>query len=95
MTAQTWRRARQSNMSARERETLLMLAGDFGSEGVADALGVTTHYVYDLVRLLKARLGAHTIAGMVVQALREGLIDLADIPTRPEKKAKSDAHSAD
>ncbi len=95
MTAQTWRRARQSTMSARERETLLMLAGDFGSEGVAETLGVTTHYVYDLVRLLKARLGARTIAGMVVQAIREGLIDLADIPTRTEKKVQPDAHSTD
>jgi hypothetical protein len=47
------------------------------------------------VRLLKVRLGARTIAGLVVQAIREGLIDLADIPTRPEKRAKSDARSTD
>ncbi len=85
MTAQIWRTARHSSMSSKEREMLLLLAGDFVPEEIAKSLAVTKHYVYDLVHLLKVRFGARTITGIVVQALREGLIDLADIPARTER----------
>jgi DNA-binding CsgD family transcriptional regulator len=79
-------------MPSRERETLLLLAGDKIPSEIAGALQVSKHYVYELIRLLKARLGARTTAGIIVQAIREGLIE---VPVKPRKKEEADADFAD
>jgi DNA-binding CsgD family transcriptional regulator len=61
-------------MSPKEKETLTLLARGYPSVEIADCLGVTPNYIYSLIRLLKARFGTRTNAGIVSHAIAEGII---------------------
>lgn len=78
MTETSPSRGRAVNLSAKEHETLQLLAEGLNPQEIAVTLKVTTNYVYQIIRLLKARLDARTTAGMVGQAIREGLVQPQD-----------------
>ena len=61
-------------MSDKEKLMLTMLVRDFNCRKIADALGISTHYVYYLARLLKARFAADTLTAVVSKAIMEGII---------------------
>lgn len=65
---------RGAEMSPKEKETLSLLVQGYKAVEIADCLGVTPNYVYALTRLLKARFGAKTNAGIVSCAIAEGII---------------------
>ncbi len=70
------RRVEQHNpMSSREWQVLCRLARGLGATRIAEQLQVTRNYIYATLRLLKARFDADTIAGIVQQAIAEGIID--------------------
>lgn len=62
-------------MSLKEQETLILLTHGFTPGEIAETLQVTPNYVYALIRLLKARFNTRTTAGVVVGALREGILE--------------------
>ena len=61
-------------MSPKEQATLTLLARSYKAAEIANLLGVSPNYVYALIRLLKARFGASTVAGIVSGAIGEGTI---------------------
>ncbi len=63
-------------MSDKERETLLLLTRGCDVAEIAETLGITTNYVYSLIRLLKARFDAKTNTGIVVRAVEEGIVGI-------------------
>jgi DNA-binding CsgD family transcriptional regulator len=65
---------RGADMSPKEQETLTLLARSYNAAEIADLLDVSANYIYSLIRLLKARFGASTIAGIVSAAILEGII---------------------
>ena len=61
-------------MSDKEKLMLTMLVYGFNCRKIAESLGISTHYVYYLSRLLKARFAADTHAAVVSKAIAEGII---------------------
>ncbi len=61
-------------MSPKEQATLTLLARSYKAAEIARLLGVSPNYVYALIRLLKARFGASTVAGIVSGAIGAGTI---------------------
>ncbi len=61
-------------MSPKEQATLTLLARSYRAAEIARLLGLSPNYVYALIRLLKARFGASTVAGIVSGAIGEGTI---------------------
>ncbi len=70
------RRVEQHNpMSPREWQVLCRLARGLGATRIAEQLQVTRNYIYATLRLLRARFDADSIAGIVQEAIAEGIID--------------------
>ncbi len=94
---------RRAPLSPREQAVLTLLARGYDPAGMATVLGISRDYVYTLIRLLKARFGTSTHAGVVSGAIREGFITpdgtLRETPqdedTPPEEKAESDDERAE
>lgn len=61
-------------MSDKEEQMLSLLARGGTTRQIADTIGISTHYVYYLSRLLKARFGVDTHAAVVSRAIAEGII---------------------
>jgi DNA-binding CsgD family transcriptional regulator len=72
-------------MSQREATILIMLTRGASAGEIAVALRVTPNYVYSLIRLLKARFGAKTNAGIVSRAIAEGVITPDGELIRPKR----------
>ena len=82
-------------MSPREQAVLTLLARGYDAAEIATFLDISRNYVYTLIRLLKARFDASTIAGIVSGAIDEGFITpdgtfREDKETPPDEKAKSE-----
>ena len=69
-------RTPDSNLSAREREVLVLLAKGSSNKEIASALGITEATVKCHVSVILARLGANDRTQAVVNALRRGLVHL-------------------
>ena len=69
-------RTPDSNLSAREREVLLLVAKGQSNKEIASALGITEATVKCHVSVILARLNAGDRTEAVVNALRRGLIHL-------------------
>jgi DNA-binding NarL/FixJ family response regulator len=69
-------RTPDSNLSAREREVLRLLAKGNSNKEIASALGITEATVKCHVSVILARLGASDRTQAVVNALRRGLVHL-------------------
>lgn len=63
-----------SQMSVKEGRMLTLLARGFNTKQIAEAIGISTHYVYYLSRLLKVRFSVDTHAAVVSRAIAEGII---------------------
>jgi DNA-binding CsgD family transcriptional regulator len=61
-------------MSDKEKTVLILLVHDLTNREIADAMGVSKHYVYYLSRLLKARFSVNTTVALVARAIAEGII---------------------
>jgi len=61
-------------MSAREQQVLLMLAQGLRAREIALILQVSPSSVYSFFRLLKARFGVNTLAGMLNRATTTGVL---------------------
>ncbi len=66
---------RSTTMSPKEQAVLTLLARGYDAAEIARVLDVSRNYVYSLIRLLKARFSASTIAGVVSAAIDEGAIE--------------------
>ncbi len=66
---------RSGGMSPKEQAVLTLLARSYDAAEIANLLDVSRNYVYALIRLLKARFGATTIAGVISSAIDEGKIE--------------------
>jgi two-component system nitrate/nitrite response regulator NarL len=61
-------------LTARESETLQLLAQGFSNKQIAKALGISSHGVKRLVGTLMLKLGAPNRTTAVITALNEGLV---------------------
>ena len=61
-------------MCDKEKLMLILLSLGFDTKEIADIIGISTHYVYYLSRLLKARFSVDTHAAVVSRAIAEGII---------------------
>ena len=64
-----------ASMSAREKETLVLLTKGYSAIQIADTLSLTPNYIYSMIRLLKVRFDANTATGVVLHAIAEGVIN--------------------
>jgi DNA-binding CsgD family transcriptional regulator len=61
-------------MSAREKETLVLLTKGYGASDIAQMLNVSPNYIYSMVKMLKIRFDVNTSNGIVVRAIAEGIV---------------------
>ncbi len=74
MTERTRLMPRGTRISARERQTLILVGGGLIAPEIASELDVTSSYIYSLTRMLRARFDAKTNAQMISRAIAEGII---------------------
>ncbi|HUF02499.1 MAG TPA: response regulator [Gaiellaceae bacterium] len=67
--------SKETGLTAREREVLLLLVRGLGPVEIAEALAISPNTVATHVEHLYAKLGAHTRAQAVASAFRLGLVD--------------------
>jgi DNA-binding NarL/FixJ family response regulator len=67
--------ARSTNLTARERDVLELLASGLGQAQIAEALVVSPKTVGTHIEHILQKLGAHSRAEAVAIAYRDGLID--------------------
>ncbi len=83
---------RSTTLSPKEQAVLTLLARGYDAAEIARVLDVSRNYVYSLIRLLKARFSASTIAGVVSVAIDEGFI-APDGTFRKEKESPTEAET--
>jgi DNA-binding CsgD family transcriptional regulator len=74
----------RSRLSGRELEITALLAQDSYPEAIAEELGLSVSTVRRSIACAIGKTGALTVTGLVVYALRQGLVPLAPCATEGE-----------
>lgn len=64
------------NLTQREREVLKLIASEFNTREIADALCISTHTVDTHRKNLLSKLNAKNVAGLTRFAIQHGLVDI-------------------
>ena len=65
---------RIGRLPEKEEQVLTLLAQGLKTIEIAETLGITTHYVYFLARMLRLRFSVDTNVAVVSHAIAEGII---------------------
>lgn len=64
----------EGKLSKREMEIAVMLANDLNGTDASQKLGISIHTAQSHIRVMRAKFGKKTIAGLIAELFRKNLI---------------------